>query len=77
MPAGALAGAIAPKMIDKGRSRVKRYTAATTTKKAPKHAAKIMEMIPDPSRFKDDRLSSEPIVKATNPRAISVKNDRR
>jgi len=75
VPAGALAGAMAPKMIDKGRSRVNAYMAAVTVRNAITDSAKITIIMPEPIRFKEDKLSSEPMVKATKPSAISDRND--
>jgi len=77
VPAGALAGAMEPKINASGKSRVRRYIPTMTTKKAPKDSAKMMEMTPVPSRLSEVRFSSEPMLKATKPKAISVMKDSR
>ena len=75
VPAGALAGAIPPKTKANGIFFVYKNTAVNTKIKAPNDSAKIIHVIPLPNFFNEDNLSSSPIVKATNAKAISVIND--
>jgi len=74
VPAGALAGATAPNSSASGPLPVTAYTAAATTAKAASDSARMIARMPRPSCRSPWRFSSEPMTKATSPRAMCVTN---